>query len=32
MIDNRTFFSWSNYLKDAIDKLKEEGYHFSHNI
>ena len=26
MIDNRTCVSWANYLRDAIDKLKEEGY------
>ena len=30
MIDNRTFISWSNYLRDAINNLKEEGYHFNH--
>ena len=30
MIDNRTCVSWSNYLRDAIDKLKEEGYDFNH--
>ena len=30
MIDTRTFISWSNYLRDAINKLKEEGYHFNH--
>ena len=28
MIDNRTSISWSNYLRDAINNLKEEGYHF----
>ena len=30
MIDNRTFISWSNYLRDAINILKEEGYQFIH--
>ena len=30
MIDNRTFVSWSNYLRDAIHKLKEEEDHFNH--
>ena len=30
MIDNRTNIPWSNYLRDAINNLKEEGYHFSH--
>ena len=29
MIDNRTCVSWSNYLREAIDKLKEEGYDFN---
>ena len=29
MIDNKTFISWSNYLRDAINNLKE-GYHFNH--
>ena len=29
-IDNRTFISWSNYLREAINNLKEEGYHFNH--
>ena len=28
MIDNKTFISWSKYLRDAINNLKEEGYHF----
>ena len=28
MIDNKTSISWSNYLRDAINNLKEEGYHF----
>ena len=26
MINNTTNVSWSNYIRDAIDKLKEEGY------
>ena len=30
MIDNKTCISWSNYLRDAINNLKEEGYRFSH--
>ena len=30
MIHNRTFISWSHYLRDAINKLKEEGYHFNY--
>ena len=30
MIDNMTNISWSNYLRDAINSLKEEGYHFNH--
>ena len=30
VIDNRTFFSWSNYLRDAINNLKEERYHFNY--
>ena len=30
MIDNRTFISWSNYLNEAIDGLKTEGYVFNH--
>ena len=29
-IDNITKISWSNYLRDAVDKLKEEGYHFNY--
>ena len=29
MVDNRTFISWSNYLREAINNLKE-GYDFSH--
>ena len=31
MIDNRTFISWSNYLRELIDSLKTEGYVFNHN-
>ena len=30
MIDNRTIISRSNYLRDGINKLKEEGYSFDH--
>ena len=30
MLDNKTFISWSNYLREAINDLKEEGYDFSH--
>ena len=30
MIDNRTFISWSNYLRDATNNIKEEGYLFNH--
>ena len=30
MIDNRTFISWSNYLRDAINNLKEKGYDFNY--
>ena len=30
MIDNRTIISWSNYLREAIDSLKKEGYVFNH--
>ena len=30
MINNTTNVSWSNYLRDVISKLKEEGYDFSH--
>ena len=30
MIDNRTNISWSNYLREATDSLKEEGHHFNH--
>ena len=32
MIDNMTKFSWSNYLRDANNNLKEDGYHFSHIV
>ena len=32
MIDNRTFISWSNYLREAINDLKEERYHFNHIV
>ena len=28
MIDNRIFIPWSNYLRDAIFKLKEVAYDF----
>ena len=30
MIDNTTFISWSNYLREAISNLKEERYDFNH--
>ena len=30
VIDNRTFVSWSNYLREAISNLKEEGYDFNY--
>ena len=30
MVDNRTFISWSNCLRDAINNSKEEGYNFDH--
>ena len=30
MIYNKTCISWSNYLRDAIINLKEEGYHFDY--
>ena len=29
MINNKTNFSWSNNLREAIDSLKEEGYDFN---
>ena len=32
MINNTTNISWSNCIREAIDKLKEDGYHFDHNI
>ena len=28
-IDKRTNISWSNYLREAIDNFKEEGYVFN---
>ena len=30
LIDNKTPIFWSNYLRDEINKLKEEGNHFNH--
>ena len=30
MIDNKSFVSWSNYLREAIDNIKEEGFHFNY--
>ena len=30
LLDNGTFISRSNCLEDAINSLKEEGYHFNH--
>ena len=30
MINNTTNISWSNYLREATDSLKEERYHFNH--
>ena len=30
MTDNRTFISWANYLRDAFNNLKEEGYDFNY--
>ena len=30
MIDNRTFISRSNYLRDAVNILKEVGFHFNY--
>ena len=30
MLHNTTNVSWSNYLRDVISNLKEEGYDFSH--
>ena len=32
MINNTTNKSWSNYLREAIDSLKEEGFNFSHTV
>ena len=29
MIDDRTFISWSNYFRDAMNNIKERGYHFN---
>ena len=28
MNNNTTIISWSNYLREATDSLKKEGYHF----
>ena len=30
MVNCKTFISWSNYLREAIDSLKTEGYHFNY--
>ena len=30
MIDSRTIISWSNYLRDVFNILKEEGYYFNY--
>ena len=30
MINIKTNISWSDYLREAIDSLKEDGYHFNH--
>ena len=30
MINNTTNISWSTYIREAIDRLKTEGYHFDH--
>ena len=30
LIDNKTFFSWSIYRREAIHYSKKEGYHFYH--
>ena len=30
MINNTTNISWSNYLREEIDSLKKERYHFDH--
>ena len=32
MINNTTNISWSNYLREAIDNLEKEGYHFNHIV
>ena len=32
MIDNKTFISWSNYLRDSINELKEEGQDFNYIV
>ena len=29
-INNTTKTSWSNYFREAINNLQEEGYHFNH--
>ena len=30
MINFTTNISWSNYIREAIDSFKKEGYHFDH--
>ena len=30
MIDSKTFISWSSYLREAINNIKEEGYDFNY--
>ena len=30
MINNTTNISWSIYLRESIDSLRTEGYHFDH--
>ena len=30
MINNKSYVSWTNYLRDVITNLKNEGYDFSH--
>ena len=30
MINNTTNISWLNYLRESIDNLKTEGYHFNY--
>ena len=32
MINNTTNTLWSNYLREANDCLKKEGYHFDHIV